>query len=113
MRAMVGKNLFDKEKAPFSKEIYTIEKEDGRRYILKDEKGKTLKRRYRPSELLKITEVTERLGKEKQEAEKEHKKINKTRKATGKSYEEAVEALANKNEPREKRKKKAVEKLNL
>ena len=113
VRAMVGKNLFDKEKAPFSKELYTIEQEDGRRYIIMDEKGKTLKRRYRPSELLKITGLTERLGKEKQEVEKEHKKINKTRKGTGKSYSETIEDISNRDEPRQKRRSTSVTRMNL
>jgi len=94
VRAVVGKNVFDKEKAPFSKEIYTIEMEDGRRLIIKDEQGTAVKRRYRPSELLKIGAVTERIGKEKETADKEHRKINRTRKATGKNYEEAQEAIA-------------------
>ena len=78
-----------------------------------DETKRTIKRKYRPNELLKIGEVTERLGKEKQMAEKEHKKINKTRKATGTSYEDAIKAIENKEAPKEKRKTKKVVKLDL
>ena len=113
VRAVVGKNVFDKEKAPFSKEIYTIEREDGRRLIIKDEQGYDVKRRYRPSELLKIGEVTDRLGKEKEKAEQEHRKIKKTRKATGKSYSETIEDISNRDEPRQKRKSTPVTRMNL
>jgi hypothetical protein len=54
VRAMIWKGVFDKEKAPFSKEIYIIVDLDGRRYVLADEKGQKVKLKYRPSELLKV-----------------------------------------------------------
>ena len=120
VRAVVGKNVFDKEKAPFSKEIYTIDREDGRRFIIVDEKGTAMKRRYRPSELLKIGEVNERIGNKKDKAVEEHKKIVKTRKALGeltnertRAYDEAVAAIGMRDKPKEKRITKRVTKLDL
>ena len=113
VRVMNAKENFEKEKARFSQEIYTIKEQVGYRFVLIDEKGSIVKRKYRANELLKVGEVTERLGKEKEEVEKKHKKINRTRRATGKNYEEATLAIAKKDEPREKRIKKKVTKLDL
>jgi hypothetical protein len=59
---MVGKGVFEKEKAKFSKEIYKIVEQVGYRYILMNEKGDLVKKKYRASELLKIGNVKERLG---------------------------------------------------
>ena len=113
VRAMIGKGVFDKEKAPFSKEIYTIVDLDGRRYVLADEQGKKVKRKYRPSELLKVDKVTERIGETKGKADKEHKHTTKVRKATGKSYEAATEAIQASNAPRPNRVRKVRERLDL
>ena len=111
VRAVVGKGTFEKEKARFSQDIYTIKEQVGYKFVLIDETGGTVKRKYRANELLKIGEVTDRLGKEKEKAEQEHRKIKKTRKATGKSYSETIEDVAlalaygtNRDEPRQKRK---------
>ncbi len=54
VRTVVGKNVFDKEKAPFSTEIHTIKEVDRRRFLVEGEDGKAVKKRYRPSELLKV-----------------------------------------------------------
>ena len=113
VRAVVGKNVFDKEKAPFSKEIYTIREANGKRFLLEDEKGNAVKRRYRPSELLKVAKVTERLGKVKEVAEKSHKHVTKVRNALGKSYEAASDAIEKSKESRPIRTKKKVTKLDL
>ena len=54
VRAMVGKGIFEKEKAKFSTTIYTISEQVGYRFVLVDEDGKTVKRKYRAGELLKV-----------------------------------------------------------
>ena len=113
VRAMSAKGTFEKEKARFSQEIYTIKEQVGYKFILTDEKGITVQRKYRANELLKVGEVSDRLGKEKQKVEKEHKKINKTRRATGKSYSETIEDISNRDEPRQKRKSTPVTRMNL
>ena len=68
-----------------------------------DERGQKVKRKYRPSELLKVHRVTERIGETKGKAEKEHTHTTRVRKATGKSYDEATESIKKANEPRQKR----------
>lgn len=85
VRAMVGKGIFDKEKANFSTEIYTIDPSSyGLLYTLRSEAGTLLKRRYRAGELLVVTgAVKNRVGdgqalKAKKEAE--HKKATKVAK---------------------------------
>lgn len=65
VRAMVGKGIFEKEKAKFSTQLYTIDPSSvGLLYTLRDESGNLVKRRYRPSELLLVTgNVKNRVGK--------------------------------------------------
>jgi len=116
VRAIVGKEKFQKEKANFSKEIYTIVKQVGYKFEIQGEDGKILSRKYRPSELLKIGEVKERLTSSKKEDEEDkHKKVVRTRKALehGKSYKEVKELIENKEEPKVARIKKKVVKLDL
>ena len=114
VRAMVGKGTFEKEKARFSQEIYTVQEQIGYKFKIADsDTGKTLKRKYRSSELIKIGEVTERIGKTKQTADKEHKKINRTRKALDTSYDAAVAAINARDQPKERRVTKRVTKLDL
>ena len=113
VRAMLGKGTFEKEKQRFSSEIYTIVEQDGYKYILKDGEGNAVKRRYRPSELLKVAKVTERLGKVKEVAEKSHKHVTKVRNALGKSYEAASDAIEKSKESRPIRMKKRVDRLDL
>ena len=114
VRAMVGKGTFEKEKARFSQEIYIVQEQIGYKFKIADsDTGKTLKRKYRSSELIRIDEVRERIGKNKQTADKEHKKINRTRKALDTSYDEAVVAIGARDQPKEKRIRKKVTKLDL
>ena len=105
---MLGKGTFEKEKQRFSSEIYTSVEQDGYKYILKDGEGNAVKRRYRPSELLKVDKVKERIGKVKEVAEKSHKHVTKVRNALGKSYEAASDAIEQSKEPRSVRTKKKV-----
>jgi hypothetical protein len=60
MRAMVGKGIFDKEKAKFSQVLYTIKEQVGYRFSLLGEGGEDVKRKYRAGELMKVDKVTNR-----------------------------------------------------
>jgi hypothetical protein len=113
VRAMVGKGIFEKEKAKFSTEIYKVIKQEGYRFVLENENGNIVKRKYRPSELIVVKDVIDRIGSKTKEAEEKHKKINKVRKATSKTYEEADRAIKNKDEPKKKRVIKKVQKLDI
>ena len=53
VRILEEKGKFDKGKQKFSKEVYTIDKREGYKLIIKDEK-----RKLKPSELLKTTTVS-------------------------------------------------------
>ena len=53
VRILEKKENFDKGKQKFSKEIYTIDKKEGYKIIIKDEK-----RKLKPSELLKADKVS-------------------------------------------------------
>ena len=53
VRILEKKEKFDKGKQKFSKEVYTIDKKDGYKLIVKDEK-----RKLKPSELLKADKVS-------------------------------------------------------
>ena len=53
VRVIEGKGKFDKGKQKFSKDIYTIDKKEGYKIILKD-----TKRKLKPSELLKVDTVS-------------------------------------------------------
>ena len=53
VRILEKKEKFDKGKQKFSKELYTIDKKEGYKIIIKDEK-----RKLKPSELLKADKVS-------------------------------------------------------
>ena len=53
VRILEKKEKFDKGKQKFSKELYTIDKKEGYKLIIKDEK-----RKLKPSELLKADKVS-------------------------------------------------------
>ena len=73
VRVLEDKGIFDKGKHKFSKETYTVDKKDG--YKIKLE-GTT--RKFKPSELLKITgTVSNPVSKAYIEAKKEDKKAGK------------------------------------
>ncbi len=54
VRVLNRKEAFSKEKPQFSKEIYTISEQTGYKYYVKDSEDKQLKRRFKPTELLKV-----------------------------------------------------------
>lgn len=62
VRAVQQKHQFQKEKPPYTRTIYTVWKKEGFRYVLKDESGNEIKRRYNFHELfvLPITPVVEK-----------------------------------------------------
>jgi hypothetical protein len=81
VRAMIKKNKFDKEKDNYSKTIYTIDSKKGNKIVLKDEANEIVKRKYRPSELLKVEDVNDRIkGNKIEEAKKDHKASTKIKK---------------------------------
>jgi hypothetical protein len=99
VRAIVGKGIFEKEKARFSLDLYTVMGQEGYRFILKDEKGQQVKRKYRPSELKVVKTVTDRL-----EVQKEDNQVRKMQRSKAfNSYDEIVTAIDKKNEPKSKR----------
>jgi hypothetical protein len=94
VRALLGKGIFEKEKAKFSTQIYTIEEQVGYRFSLTG-----LKRLYRPSELNVVKTVTDRLN-----PEKEDNQIRRMQRSKAfNSYNEIIEAIEKKDEPKVKR----------
>jgi hypothetical protein len=81
VRIMMGKELYGKEKARFSTELYTVLRQVGYRFELADESGKPVRRKYRPAELLKVTAVTERMKDVPRVAREVHKKAVKVKRA--------------------------------
>ena len=55
VRAMLGRERFDKESANWSRQLYTVASQEGYRFRLTDEDGNAIARLYKPGELLKIT----------------------------------------------------------
>lgn len=51
VRAVQQKHQFQKEKPPYTRTIYTVSGKEGFRYVLKDESGNEIKRRYNFNEL--------------------------------------------------------------
>jgi len=94
VRVMLQKKTFEKEKATFSTEIYTIEEHRGYRFKLKG-----VKRLYRPSEMNIVTNVKDRL-----EPQTEDNQIRRMQRSKAfNSYDEIVTALDKKDEPKAKR----------
>ena len=106
VRKRVDKGRFDKETAKFSSEIYIIYAKVGNKYVIVSEDGVIQPRKYKYFELKAVdplnVEGNSRGLKEIEKDKETNRKINRTRKATGKNYEEAQEAIAKKDEPREK-----------
>lgn len=112
VRTMVGKGIFDKEKAKFSTTIYTVLRQEGYRFVLSDDKGQEVKRRYRPNELLVVKDALvkdskpERIktGKTKINESKHTTTLGVAR-ALGATYKEANKAIRRVDEPRQLRKR--------
>lgn len=89
VRLLLGKSKFEKEKARYSTEIYTVFQKIGYRLQIEN-----VKRLYRPSELLMVKDVTDRIDKkEKDDVEVLQTKINKVSKELNISNKEAHQNL--------------------
>lgn len=62
VRVLEGKGVFDKEKARFSREVYTVEKMDANRYVVAGEDGKELDRRVAGVEMMSVVVREKRLA---------------------------------------------------
>jgi hypothetical protein len=117
VRKRVDKGKFDKETAKFSSETYIIYEMVGRKYKIMDEDGQIQPRKYKYFELKSVApdEVEGKTGGSKliEKEQQTHKKINRTRIALDKTYDEAIHEISRKDQPREKRLKKKVTKLDL
>lgn len=90
VRVLTNRKQFEKEKASYSTEIYTIEAQQGYKYILKGEDGKFARRMYKPNELQKVGVVTNRVDTGAiNSTQKQHKAASNLSKDTGLSYVEA------------------------
>ena len=84
VRIARGKTKFDKETYTFSTELYKVKMIDGYRFVLVDENGDEVKRKYKADELLKVIKTTERVDKETiGKADKKHKHKLKLRREFG------------------------------
>ena len=79
VRIMDSKKVFEKEKAPWSSQIYQVIDKLGYSYQLKSEAGNIVARLYRPGELFVIKGgVTDRVGKKEiVKAEQQHKHVRR------------------------------------
>lgn len=96
VRIMLGKMTFEKEKQKFSSELYTVIRQEGYRFVLIDENGEEVKRRYRPIELQLVSgEVTGRIKNKNliTDAIAEHQQANRIVKETNASYNDAVNTV--------------------
>jgi hypothetical protein len=94
VRVLVQKKTFEKEKAPFSTDIYTIEYKVNFRYKLSG-----LNRLYRPSEMNLVTTVKDRI-----DVPKEDNQIRRMQRSKAfDSYDKLVEAIDKKDAPKVKR----------
>ena len=113
VRVLEDKDTFAKGKNQFSKETYTVDKKEGYKIKLQD-----TTRRYKPSELLKITSsVSNPVSKAYIEAKKEDKKAGKVVSSLVRNAnmtpDEAKQAVLKQDEPKQKRTIKKVVKMNL
>jgi hypothetical protein len=107
VRVMIGKQVFEKQKARFSTELYTIAGRDGYYYVLTDEQGNAVKRRYRAGELLKVEgPVEERVLKTQESAVNTHKKEKKIQRQMAPL--QPIQSL-----PKAKRERRPVNRLDL
>ena len=54
VRVLTAKQNFKKEGATYNNEVYTVASMEGNRFVLKDEQGLEVKRRFSAGELLKV-----------------------------------------------------------
>ena len=105
VRAVIGKGVFDKDNAKFSKVIYVIDSIDGNRYKIKDEEGNIVKRKYKAMELRKVGDVDNRVNdSSKKSSEKIDKKVKKLRKELVGAYAQNLALVTGKTIPKKAKK---------
>ena len=81
VRVLENKGKFDKGHAQFSQEIYEIYDRVGYSYKVKDSEGTAKRRRYKPHELLPVTNVTSSMNKDRMKRDEKstnkYKTVNK------------------------------------
>ena len=81
VRVLENKGKFDKGNAQFSQEIYEIHDRVGYSYKVKDADGTVKRRRYKPHELLPVTNVTNNMNTDRMKREEKgtskYKTVNK------------------------------------
>ncbi|PNW79503.1 hypothetical protein CHLRE_08g358150v5 [Chlamydomonas reinhardtii] len=92
VRLLEGKGLFDKEKATYSQQIYTVTRQEGYRFAVE---GK--RRLYRPSEMQLVRgEVTDRVtggAKRQAEAAQEQRQVRRIARALATTQQQATRAI--------------------
>jgi len=109
VRLAISKGIFEKEKQKFSTEIYKVKSIIGYRFVIEDENGKELKRKYRADELQLIKSVEDKINdKKKKKQEDDHKKTKKLSKELDISYDKANKKI---NPPKKANVTKSSKKL--
>ena len=97
VRVLENKGKFDKGNAQFSQEIYEIHDRVGYSYKVKDADGTVKRRRYKPHELLAVTNVTNNMNKDRMKREEKstskYKTVNKLIRNEDMTRTEAKKAL--------------------
>ncbi|PNW71958.1 hypothetical protein CHLRE_16g688202v5 [Chlamydomonas reinhardtii] len=98
VRLLEGKALFDKEKATYSQQIYTVTRQEGYRFAVE---GK--RRLYRPSEMQLVRgEVTDRVtggAKRQAEAAQEQRQVRRVARALATTQQQATRAIEAQDPP--------------
>jgi hypothetical protein len=109
VRLLLGKGKFEKESARYSTELFKVIEQIGYKFKVE---GK--KRVYRPTEMLMVKDVSDRISQsKKKEVEAKQKKISKVKKGLGVNDQEANKAIQVQDETKTKRTIKKVKKLDL
>ena len=97
VRVLENKDKFDKGNAQFSQEIYEIHDRVGYSYKVKDADGTVKRRRYKPHELLPVTNVTNNMNTDRMKREEKstskYKTVNKLIRNEDMTRSEAKKAL--------------------
>ena len=95
VRVQNDRKTFQKERAKYSTMIYKVVGQNGYKYMLEDENGDANPRLYRANELLKVSNVTDRVNtQKKQDAERMHTRVVKLRRQMPETrYENAEEGI--------------------
>jgi hypothetical protein len=97
VRVLENKDKFDKGNAQFSQEIYEIHDRVGYSYKVKDADGTVKRRRYKPHELLPVTNVTSSMNTDRMKREEKstskYKTVNKLIRNEDMTRTEAKKAL--------------------